>query len=362
MHNIGIIGYGAFGRFLKQSWDSLENARVGFITKTQIETVQRMAEEDGVPKYSSDYHDLLADPETDIVVIATPPHLHERMAVEALRAGKHVFVEKPLAMNPAQAESIIRAAEEAGRVATVNFLMRYGGLMEKFKLVCEESLLGKLRRVIVENYADDSGLRPDHWFWDRSKSGGILIEHGVHFFDLVGWLAESVPTRIEGFASERAPGIQDKVMACVEYENRIMATFYHAFSGFVPLERTTARYVFDRGQVDVFGWIPMELELRGYVSEAELRRLSELFPGSEKKTMPLEQKEVIASGVHYQAATDIKLHYTQSNDKQAEYANCARGLMADMISTIERPGRQMRVDLADGLRSVQTAFAATQAK
>lgn len=360
MHNIGIIGYGAFGRFLRQSWSELGNARVSFITKTQTETARKMAEEDGVPKYSADHRDLLADPEVEIVAICAPPHLHEQIAVEALKAGKHVLVEKPLAMNPEQAQNIVRAAKESGRVASVNFMMRYSGLMEKLHSLCEEGLLGGLRRVIVENYAGDSGLRPDHWFWDQGKSGGIFVEHGVHFFDIVGWMIGSRSAQVSGLATERAPGIEDKVLAVVEYEDQTMATFYHAFSGYRPLERTTARYVFDRGQVDVEGWIPISLRLRGYVSEEECARLRSLFKGATATATALGEHEIVVSGKSYSVAMDIDLSYTESKDKQAEYARCVQRLMSDMIAAIEDPSHKMRVTLEDGLRSVEIACAAAK--
>ena len=362
MRNIGIIGYGSFGRFLKRSWDELDDAQTLFITKTKIETVRQMASEDGIPRYSADYRDLIADPDVDIVVVTTPPYLHESVALEALRAGKHVLVEKPLAINPTQAENIIRAAKESGRIALVDFMMRYSGLVEKLLAVRREGLLGDLRRVLVENYAADEGLGRDHWFWDRSKSGGILIEHGVHFFDMVGWLAGSVPLRTVGFASEREPGMQDKVLACVQYENGVMGTFYHSFSRPGDLEETTVTYVFDRGRVDVSGWIPLQLRLRGIVSEAEAERLGELFRGASLLLNPLSQTEVVSSGATYPVSKSIDFTYVQSSDKQAEYANCVRALMADMIAAVDNPEHGTRVELADGLRSLQVAFdAATSA-
>ncbi|MDO8682366.1 MAG: Gfo/Idh/MocA family oxidoreductase [Armatimonadota bacterium] len=360
MHNIGIIGYGAFGKFLKQSWEQLANAQVTFITKTKVETVRKMAEEDGIPFYSADYRDLLAAPNVDIVVIATPPHLHESMAIEAFRAGKHVLIEKPLAMNPTQAENIIRAEEESGRVGAVNFMMRYSGLMEKLRALRFEGLLGGLTRVIVDNYASDEGLKPGHWFWDRSKSGGIFIEHGVHFFDLAGWLVDSDPSRIVGFATERETGIQDKVLAAVQYANKTMGAFYHAFSQPDDMEETKSTYIFHRGQIEVFGWIPLELRLKGSVTYAELLRLEEIFPGADAQFSPVEKTEIVSSGVRYTVAHEINLAYVENPDKQEEYAKLVRRLMDDFITAIENPAHQMRVTLADGLRSVQTAYSAAE--
>jgi predicted dehydrogenase len=360
MHNIGIVGYGSFGRFLKESWEALPNARVLFITKTNAETARQMAQRDGVSRHSGDYRDLLADPDVDIVSIVTPPYLHKKIAVEAFRAGKNVLVEKPLATDTIEVESIVTAAEESGRVGSVNMMMRYSGLIERLRELRSEGLLGGLSRVIVENYASDEGLGPDHWFWDRSKSGGILIEHGVHFFDLAGWVIGSPPIRTVGFTAEREPGIQDKVMASIAYEDGVMATYYHSFSRPSALEETSARYIFHRGEIEVIGWIPMELRLHGYVSEVELERLIELFPGSEIDTTAIPRREVVSSGVRYPVSQEATLNYVHTTDKQAEYANCVRYLMSDMTAAIEDPNHVMRVTLADGRQSVETAAAAVE--
>lgn len=356
--NIGIIGYGAFGRFLKESWETLPDAKVTYITKTKAETARDMAARDGIPKHSDDYRDLLADHEVDIVAIVTPPYLHEKIAVEAFRAGKNVLVEKPPAMNVMEAENIIREVEKAGRIGTVNFMMRYSGLIDKLCDICREKILGDLTRVMVENYASDEGLSPDHWFWDRSRSGGILVEHGVHFFDLVETMVDSRPAKVEGLASERVPGVQDKVFAAVQYKNGVIGTFYHSFAWPSAMEeQTSARYVFHRGIIDVFGWIPTRMKIRGYVSEAELHRLWEMF--DDTTFSPLEPSEIVSSGVKYPIAYSVNFDYVHSVDKQVEYADCVRALMSDLIAAIRDTSHKMRVTLEDGLRSVEIAQLAT---
>lgn len=360
MHNIGIIGYGAFGRFLKESWESLPNAKVLFITKTNADTARQMAQADNISRHSGDYRDLLADPDVDIVSIVTPPYLHKKMAIEAFRAGKNVLVEKPLATDTIEVESIMAAAEESDCIGSVNMMMRHSGLVQKLHDLRSEGLLGGLSRVIVENYASDQGLAPDHWFWDLSKSGGIFIEHGVHFFDLAGSVIGSPATRTVGFTTERQPGIQDKVLATVEYENGVIATYYHAFSRPSALEETTARYIFHRGEIEVIGWIPMELKLHGYVSEHELEQLIELFPNSEIDTTAMGHQEITSSGVTYPVSQEVTLNYVHSMDKQAEYADCVRALMSDLIAAIDDPSHKMRVTLQDGQKSVEIAAAAVE--
>src|SRR6201999_2560602 len=125
----------------------------------------------------------------DIVYIATPPFLHFDQARQALEAGKHVICEKPLALTTSQADELISIAHRKQRLLVANLMQRYNPLFNLVGQLIERKLLGELLHGYFENYASDENLPPEHWFWDPTKSGGIFIEHGVHFFDMfAGWL------------------------------------------------------------------------------------------------------------------------------------------------------------------------------
>ena len=127
--------------------------------------------------------------DVDVVYIATPPFLHHAQAMAALEAGKHVIVEKPLAMTVAQADELIAAARRRDRLLVANLMQRYNPLFDAVRRLVEARVLGEVLHGSFENYASDENLPAEHWFWDRAKSGGIFVEHGVHFFDLfAGWL------------------------------------------------------------------------------------------------------------------------------------------------------------------------------
>ena len=88
-----------------------------------------------------------------------------------------------------QADAMIALARKRELLLAVNLMQRYNPLFEAVKRLIESQILGELLHGYFENYASDENLPPDHWFWDRAKSGGIFIEHGVHFFDMfAGWL------------------------------------------------------------------------------------------------------------------------------------------------------------------------------
>jgi predicted dehydrogenase len=113
-------------------------------------------------------------------------------------------------------------------------------------------MVGAVKTVALQNFAQ--ALPADHWMWDESKSGGILVEHGVHFFDAYGRLL-AAPRAIR--ASAPRP---HAVEATVVYGDDAVGTFYHDFSFPSAIERTRGTVFFERGYVDVEGWIPERLQ------------------------------------------------------------------------------------------------------
>src|SRR4029077_3393244 len=137
--------------------------------------------------------------------------LHYPQAMQVLRAGKHVLVEKPTALLPAEADDLVAAAQDRGLLLATNLMQRYNPLFDAVHGLLERKPLGELVHAYFENYACDENLPAEHWFWDRSKSGGIFVEHGVHVFDLfAGWLG---PGKVEAAQVCLRPGttIEDQV-------------------------------------------------------------------------------------------------------------------------------------------------------
>ncbi|NLY55200.1 MAG: Gfo/Idh/MocA family oxidoreductase [Firmicutes bacterium] len=336
---VGIIGYGAFGRFLHQAWEKLPDLAVTAVSKRRLQPGGL-----GAIKVYPHWPDLINDPAIDLVVIATPPNLHAEIACAALKASKHILIEKPLATTISAAEQIIRTAEGLPLVASVNFILRYNPIVEALIAICHSGVLGQLRRFAVENYASDSGLPLDHWFWDQEVSGGIFIEHAVHFIDLANQLTDQHPVAVTAFAHRRNPRQEDQVLASVLYSGGLMATHYHHFARPHHLEETSIRLSFDRGQIEISGWIPLAGKLVAMVDPDEIGPLAAL-PGFKATAEP----------GHLTATFGI------NRSKEEIYADCARALMMDLITAIRRPGHRPRVTLADGLSSLLTAVQAREA-
>ena len=141
-------------------------------------------------------------------------------------------------------------------------------------------MLGEVLHGSFENYASDENLPPEHWFWDRDKSGGIFVEHGVHFFDLfAGWLG---PGRVEAAQVGVRPGtaIEEQVHCTVRYGDAALVNFYHGFHQAGRMDRQELRLVFERGDVTLFDWVPTRARIHALVDERQTRQLCDLFPGA----------------------------------------------------------------------------------
>ena len=129
---------------------------------------------------SFDNYDALIGTDTDLIVVASPSHFHMEHTVQALGAGKHVIVEKPMAQNPEEAEAMIAAAQKADRVLTVNQNYRYKPSFRKVSDILKSGKLGEIIQIRISVH--QFGRR---WDWQTLKkfNGGILTNHGAHVID-----------------------------------------------------------------------------------------------------------------------------------------------------------------------------------
>jgi predicted dehydrogenase len=146
-YNLGIIGAGMYGKILIKYFQQDERANIIWVNSASEATTRSAAEEFGVEKWSTDYHDVLADPTVDAVVIATPPYLHADQLEAALKAGKHVLLEKPIAESRESLQRIVKAVEEAPDLKVLEASCRHTRLTRKFKFIKDIIDSGKLGDV-----------------------------------------------------------------------------------------------------------------------------------------------------------------------------------------------------------------------
>ena len=305
--------------------------------------------------------ELLDRTDIDIVHLATPPFTHASLATAALESGFHVLCEKPLATTMSDAQRLIRLAAECRRVLAVNLIMRYNPLCQAVKSLVESRLLGDPLHAVLINAAQDETLGVDHWFWDQGKSGGIFIEHGVHFFDLFEWWFGSG----EVLAAQQLvrPGTQiiDQVQCAVKYSDTTLATLYHGFHQMLRRDEQAWFILFELGTLRMKEWVPTQLELDASLSDASMEALVALLPGAKVEVVELyEESERKAMSRHRSREMDLRVKLTgqPALPKLDLYGQMLRNLLRDQINAIRDTTHVRTVTEENGLSSLAYATVA----
>ena len=359
---LGLIGCGDFGRFCLAAYRRMEQVRIAAVADVVGAAAERLGREFAATPLA-DPQALLAHPAVELVHIATPPSTHYGLALAAIRAGKHVLCEKPLALSTAQADEIIAAAAQAGVIAPVNFVLRYNQVVRTVKALIDSAVLGRVLHAQLTNCAKDTKLTPGHWFWDKAVSGGIFLEHGVHFFDLYRhWLG---PGRVVSAHAElrEGTGMEDRVVCTVRHANGVLAGHYHGFDQMDLMDRAEHRLVCETGDIRVVGWVPLGLTIDTATDEAGAERLAAICPGARMEviaTFDERTGRTFGRGKRRRVSKRIHLEYTPRLDKPAVYADNIRALLADQIAYIRDRSHRREVVESDGREAVAMAEAATR--
>jgi len=370
-YNIGIIGYGGFGKFLHHWWNKSHNVKVTAVSDGSLEEA-----DSGKLRTYKDWQQLIQNPEIDIVSIATPPAFHVEIACAAMRAGKHVLLEKPIALDNQGAEKVLKTQKETGKVLMVDHMLRYNPIVKALIQLSKEETFGKLRHAVVTNYAQDDSLPAEHWFWDKTLSGGIFIEHGVHFFDIINALTGQSFSKVYGVTHNRNEQQQDQVSAMILYDQGLIASHYHSFSGPGFFEETTIRLMYDLAKIEIKGWIPMSgsikvlanpqsKEMLGLIPGINIKKIEQIDdltdvsrPEGWGNTSAKTSADVKSAGISYDVLEMISAEFEIKQSKSEVYGQCLQGILADLIAKIENPGHQPAITAEDAYESLKIAVLA----
>ncbi|MBW8806105.1 MAG: dehydrogenase [Catenulispora sp. 13_1_20CM_3_70_7] len=354
---LGVIGCGGFGLFALQNFVQVPGVKLMAMAGTAREQALTAAKRFGLPDVG-EVDDLLADPDVDLVYIATPPFLHHPQAMAALTAGKHVIVEKPMALTVAHADEMIAAARERDLLMTTNLMQRYNPMYDSISGVIDTGALGDVLHGSFENYASDEGLFAEHWFWDREKSGGILVEHAVHFFDLfAGWLGPG-QVRAARVGARDVTGLEEQAGCTVLYPSGIWVDFYHGFHQAQRMDRQVLKLAFEQGEIEAWDWIPTRLRLHAIVDEEQTRTLTELFPKSSLDASVMyagQDRHYRNRGVEHEAYQMIEMLQGFEDRKYLRYGRLLRAMLADQLAWIHDRNHQRRITEVNGRDSLAMA-------
>jgi len=199
-----VIGTGGRGTFLLRGIVEQPGAKVVAlcdIKPDRLDSAATIAARDNPATYS-DWRKIIDRKDVDAVFIGTPPYLHSEMAIAALKAGKHVYCEKPVGITGAQVRALVAAVQASKTVFVPGQQLRSLRQVGDAVRQIHEGVIGDILMVKAQREASadlpHDGTSGD-WYFDVAKSGGYLIEQSVHNLDLCNWVIGAHPTRAAGF-------------------------------------------------------------------------------------------------------------------------------------------------------------------
>ena len=205
-----VIGAGDWGKNHVRKFHELGSLKA--ICESNKTVAKNMFDEYGVPNKS--YDDIINNPEIDAIVLATPATTHKDLGLKAIEQGKHLFIEKPIALNLSDAETLTKAAQEKGLILMVGHLLQYHPCFEKMKDLVASGELGELRHVHSRRFNIGKFRQEENVIWDL----------GPHDASMVLSLIKSEPTSISTSASNYLlPTVSDFATINLTFENNINA-------------------------------------------------------------------------------------------------------------------------------------------
>lgn len=217
MVNIGVIGYGYWGPNLVRNFSQTVGANVIAVCDQRAE--RRALVEKVYPsiKTYADVHELLNNPQIDAVVVATPVSSHYALALQALKAGKHVFVEKPFTANVAQAEQLVEEAERRNLTIMVDHTFIYTSAVRKIKDLVTSGAIGQL--YYYNSVRVNLGL--------FQSDVNVLWDLAVHDLSIMDYLIERSPTMIAATGMAHVPGRPENMAYLTCFFNDSTIAHFH---------------------------------------------------------------------------------------------------------------------------------------
>ncbi|GGG04762.1 Gfo/Idh/MocA family protein [Paenibacillus aceti] len=151
---------------------------------------------------TTDYRELIARDDIDAIAVMSPDYCHEEQAIAALKAGKHVFCEKPLAITVDGCDNILRTWKESGKHLMVGFNMRYMNMFRTMKEIVDSGVIGEIKAVWVRHFVGFGGYYYYHdWHANSKNTTGLLLQKGSHDLDVIHWITGRYATKVSAFGS-----------------------------------------------------------------------------------------------------------------------------------------------------------------
>ncbi|MDQ6857903.1 MAG: Gfo/Idh/MocA family oxidoreductase [Chloroflexota bacterium] len=213
---IGVIGTGFAGSTHARAASGIPGAQLVTIAAETVAEAQPLATELGV-RVAPDVAALCASDDVDLVVVASPTHLHAEHAIAAARAGKHVFCEKPIARTLDDARAMVRACDDAGMRLAIGHVVRFFPEYRRAKELLDAGALGRAAIATLTRGTLSVGAARA-WYLDPAKSGGVVLDLMLHDLDVMRWWFGE-PARVYG-KRLTGGGALDYALATLRYDDR----------------------------------------------------------------------------------------------------------------------------------------------
>lgn len=265
---IGMIGYGGVARVHAMGYRSIpfhyglpaDAVTIVGVAETNQEAAQHAASELGCPVWTADYRELLARDDIEVIDCSAPNNRHEQIIIDTAKAGKHIYCEKPLALNVAQGQRMVAAANRAGVKTQMNFNFRYYPAVIRARQLIEAGFVGRVFSFRGCFYRS-SYINPDKpmsWRLRKDIAGaGALFDLGSHIIDLIYYLLgdfRSVLATVDTLIKERpvAPGATEKAPVDVDDIVLMQVRLADGVLGSVEISRMGTGAANDM-KVEIFG-------------------------------------------------------------------------------------------------------------
>jgi predicted dehydrogenase len=226
---VGVIGYGYWGPNLVRNFAEVPGSQVAMVSDLSPARLAQVSARYPSIVTTTDYHDLLNDPTIDAVIIATPVRTHFRLAMEALAAGKHVMVEKPMAETVDQGLRLVEAARAANRTLMVDHTFVYTGAVQKIKEMVTSGRIGQL------------------YYYDSVRVNLGLVQHdvnvmwdlAVHDLSIMDYILDAQPYAVAATGAAHIPGkpVNTAYLTCM-FPDNLLAHFHVNWLAPVKIRRT----------------------------------------------------------------------------------------------------------------------------
>jgi len=183
---VGVLGVGYWGRKIVEEWSNIPNVKVKAVSDLAKKNLDLARDRYGVETLVNDYHEVLAIPSIKAVNICLPNILHYPACKEALEAGKHVLVEKPLTLSSEEGKTLVALAEQKGLTLSVGHIYRFNNALLEIRRLIKEKFFGKVFLIELE------WTNLEQPFADRD----VIVDLAPHYFDIINFLLDEWPNRV----------------------------------------------------------------------------------------------------------------------------------------------------------------------